>query len=82
MQQRTKAAESGSSLRACSSFEVGQTVRYWNHVTGTNLGTLSIAAIGCRSITARNAGGREFRFAPDGKATWSCNLSILPTGGR
>lgn len=59
-------------------FVIGERVRYVNHVTGYEIGMLEVVAIEngfvlCNRFFSR---AKPFKFHPDGRATWSSNLSI------
>ena len=61
-------------------FEVGQKVRYLNHVAGYEIATLTVEIVGDYHVVANTEGWSRpmaFRKA-DGVATWSENLSIIP----
>lgn len=69
-------------------FTIGERVHYVNHVTGCEIKMLEVVAVKNDSVIAASFldKSKTFNFTPDGRATWSSNLSIrhepLPTAKR
>lgn len=59
-------------------FVIGERVRYRNHVTGQDLGTLIVTGLDADFVTAKRMFNSlvDYKFDHDGRATWSSNLSI------
>ena len=63
-------------------FTIGERVKYVNHVTGEELGTLQVTDLTADHVYAVKFFGSSsaFKFHRDGRATWSSNLSIWHEG--
>ncbi len=59
-------------------FVIGERVRYQNHVTGEEIGLLEVVGLDADFVLCSHFFSRRkhMKFHRDGRATWSCNLSI------